>query len=131
MLRFTCDCGRVLGYEPQHVGKKVRCSGCRQVLVIPDQDIIDVEAVEVEAVEEGRPASRSRRNDEDSGVRAEREDDRPRKRSRRNEEEIEDVEPVEEVKRPRRAKRAGFFQNLGEAVSSQGGVWAMLVIAGL
>src|SRR5262245_26381278 len=104
MLRFTCDCGRVLGYQPQHVGKKVRCSGCQKVLVIPDQDVVEVEAVEVEAVEEEpRPASRRRDEDEGGRIRAEREDDRPRKPSRRDEEveDVEAVEEVEEVKRPR------------------------------
>ena len=35
MMELHCECGRVLGYQPRHVGKQVRCPGCEQLLVVP------------------------------------------------------------------------------------------------
>ena len=38
MMHLRCDCGRTLGYESRHVGKKVRCPGCEQYHIVPESD---------------------------------------------------------------------------------------------
>lgn len=38
MMHLRCECGRTLGYELRHVGKKVRCPGCERHPTVPDSD---------------------------------------------------------------------------------------------
>jgi hypothetical protein len=38
MKRLTCECGKVLGYEPRHAGKKVKCGGCGKALTVPSEE---------------------------------------------------------------------------------------------
>lgn len=110
MLRLNCECGRVLNYKPELIGKKVRCPGCQTSLELPDPDaeVVELEPVEEEPAPARKPAARrpAPRDDEDDRPRRrparaaaadeDDEDDRPRRRSRRDDDEEEADE------RPRR-----------------------------
>lgn len=110
MLRLNCECGRVLNYKPELIGKKVRCPGCQTSLELPDPDaeVVELEPVEEEPAPARKPASRrpAPRDDEDDDRPRRRpsraaaddddDDDRPRRRSRRDDDEDEADE------RPRR-----------------------------
>ncbi len=72
MRRLACECGRVLGYEPRHAGKTVKCSGCGQPLKVPAEDgILPVRAEEEESPKPAPPPPRQRmprrRESEDTG----------------------------------------------------------------
>src|SRR5436853_50369 len=34
-IRFTCDCGQTLAAGDEHAGKRVRCSACNAIKVVP------------------------------------------------------------------------------------------------
>jgi hypothetical protein len=86
MKRLTCSCGKVLGYEPRHAGKKVKCGGCGKALTVPVDEEDKNAPLAMQPVEdEEPPRSRSR-----AAVRKREEDDdepRPPKRKKAYKEE--------------------------------------------
>lgn len=58
MKRLTCSCGRVLGYEPRHAGKKVKCGGCGKALTVPAEE--EDAPLAMQPLEDDEPAPRSK-----------------------------------------------------------------------
>src|SRR5262249_51995996 len=135
MGTLVCKCGKELNYEARHVGKKVRCAGCAKVLVVPEEEVPELEEVEaIDEVEEVKPSRKRPRLDEEDedrprkakrSSRDEDEDDRPRRRRRdedENEEEDEDERP-----RKRRKKASAEPNGFAVLLGSMPGRWTLIV----
>src|SRR5262245_21218967 len=84
MIRFTCDCGRVLQAREEDAGKKAQCPACGAIVPVPAEAAEQRERTRPEAPREDRPPRR--REDEEDRVRPERRD-RDRDRGRYADEE--------------------------------------------
>src|SRR5438552_17823146 len=69
MLRIECDCGKILKVDDALVGKKVKCPGCGELMVVKKPGA----AVSAKPL----PAARKRVADEDDG-----EEEAPRKKKK-------------------------------------------------
>jgi hypothetical protein len=87
IIRVECACGKALQVKAEHAGKKIRCPGCQELVLVPsaaeedeDRDAGDRE----ERVSSQRSAKVARRHDEEDMQEEpdEEDDDRPRKKGK-------------------------------------------------
>src|SRR5437899_2926715 len=79
MIRFPCQCGRMLQAREDDVGKKARCPSCGVLRTVPSEEAALRPAP---PRPEPEPPERRRGHDDDR--------DRPRRRPRKEDEEVAD-----------------------------------------
>jgi hypothetical protein len=121
MKRMTCECGKVLGYEPRHAGKKVKCGGCGSVLVVPSEE--EDEPLSMQPIEDEEPAPRPKaRRPAKEEI-----EDAPSRRRRQKEDEEEEEEP----EKPRRKReRNSALQPLANWLCQHYYIALVVAIAG-
>jgi hypothetical protein len=131
-IPVTCACGHTLRIKEEYAGRKVRCSSCQAVLLVPDpeaaepaEEVMEVQPVDSPAddqdVDQGIQAERTQRGAMSSQPPAERTPWRP----------LEDEEvprrrrPVRRRPGPPVAFERGWFGNVNTGVG--GGLLMMLI----
>jgi hypothetical protein len=128
-ITFPCACGRTLRVKADHAGKRTRCPGCREPVLIPDPEA------------RTRPRARA----PERGIQAERPSSRSGARVRPRREEEEDIptvqavedddlpeaEPAPRRRRPRRSSGGGWSPSfsMDPAGGAVLGGLAMMLIA--